>query len=135
VAAINFTAIDKILATVLAVLGVVTATAGVDTSKVVAIVQKVATALGVIQNLSDPNSVSAAMADLSAILAEVKAAFPNAGPQVDEAVAAAEKFQAVVNDYKSGQAALIDSNFSFFGIEGDLVAVSKGGPAAQALGL
>lgn len=128
-------ALSKIIAAVLGVLGVVSASTGADTSKIVEIVQKLAAALGVIQNLSNPTDVATAVADLTAILGEVKQLFPNAGAGVDAAIAAAEKFTATVHNYTSGQVALVDSNFSFMGVAGDLIAVSKGGPAAQTLGL
>jgi hypothetical protein len=56
-------------------------------------------------------------------------------PIVEEALAVIAKFKVVESDYMAGQVAIISSTFSFNGVAGDLLAVSKNGAASKLLGL
>lgn len=129
----NLGNVGTLLSAILAVLTAVSATTNAVPESVVAIVQKLASALAALQGLKDPTSVSAAVADLTAILAEVKSAFPQAATAADQAEKQALQFEQVVHDYTSGQVALLDSNFSAFGVPGDVFAIAKGSTSDAAV--
>jgi hypothetical protein len=132
-----FASILQIVTTVATVLGLITtAIPSTQLGTVLPIIQKIQTLLSGLSSLTPPTTVDADIADLVTLLTELQTTgvFTNS-TAVTQALGIIAKFQAVEADYKSGQAALIDSNFSFDGVAGDLIAVSKGGPAAEALGL
>lgn len=131
--------IQQALAVIATILNVVSAVGGTAFPSIQPIILKVQTVLTGLTALVPPTSLSNDIADLTTSLTTLQATgVVPAGAGTDalnEAIAALGKFNATVADYTSGQAAVIDDNFSFNGVPGVLLAVSKGGPAAQALGM
>lgn len=128
--------IQKVVSIVVAVLTSVLATTGADLSHVSPLISKVIALLTTLTGLRSPTSVDVALADLVTALGALKSSgLISNTAAIDEALTIIGKFQAVEADYRSGQVALIDSNFSFAGIRGDLIAIAKGGAAAATLGL
>lgn len=132
--------IQQALAVIATVLNVVSAVGGVAFPSVEPIIQKVQVVLTGLTALQPPTSLSNDIGDLGTALTALQAtgvvsAGSPAAAALDEAVGVLGKFNATVADYKSGQAAILDDNFSFEGVDGVLIAVSKGGAAAQALGM
>jgi hypothetical protein len=128
--------IARIISIVMAVLGAVGAQTGLDVGKIAPIIGKITEILGSLSGLTTPSTVDAAIADLAAILSALNSdGVLTDVPIVEEALAVIAKFKVVEADYMAGQVAVISSNFSFNGVAGDLLAVSKGGAAAQLLGM
>lgn len=132
--------IQQALAIVATILNVVAAVGGTSFTAVEPIIGKVQIVLSGLTALTPPNSLNADIQDLSTSLNALQSSgIVPAGSPANAALTTAlgilGKFNATVADYKSGQAAVIDDNFSFEGVPGVLIAVSKGGPAAQALGM
>jgi hypothetical protein len=128
--------IARIISIVMAVLGAVGAQTGLDIGKIAPIIAKITEILGSLSGLTTPSTVDAAIADLSEILSTLNSeGVLTEVPIVEEALAVIAKFKVVESDYMDGQAAIISSNFSFNGVPGDLLAVSKNGAAAKLLGM
>lgn len=128
--------IQKVISVVVLVLGAIGATTNVDVSHVAPIISKISTLLGSLSSLKTPTDVDSALLDLTSALSALKATgiITNTTP-IDAALTEIAKFTAVEHDYVSGQVALIDSNFSFDGIKGDLFAISKSSPVRADLGM
>ena len=128
--------IQNAISIALSVLPALGGQAGVDVGKIAPIIDKVTATLAAVNGLSSPTTISEAIADLHDVLtaAQSSGLLPNAA-LIDDAIAVIGKFQTVAADYSAGQVAIIDANFHFNGVAGDLIAISKGGAAAQSLGL
>jgi hypothetical protein len=115
-AAISLTQIVSIIGGLIGVVNSVSgAHNGNNTSQVVDTISQLAT---VAQNLKNPTDVPSALADLDAMLAAVKVAFPNAGAAVDNIAVEITKFDAVVKNAVSGQFVVVDDNLTIPGIPG-----------------
>lgn len=129
--------IQQALAAIAKVLGIVSAVGGIAFPSVEPIIQKVQTVLTGVTALVPPTSLSNDIQDLGAALSTLQnSGIVPPGPAANaltEAISTLGKFNATVADYKSGQPAIIDDNFSFEGVDGVLLAVSKGGAAYQLL--
>jgi len=103
------------------------------------IIQKIEALLAAITGTAwqDPNSIENDIADLEAALGLAVNSGLISGSAlslVQDAQAAIGKAAAALSNYKGGQMAVLDSNFSAEGIPGYIGAWSKGGAVAQLLG-
>jgi hypothetical protein len=131
---------QQALAVISTILSVVGAIGGAAFPSVQPIIAKVQVVLTGLTALVPPTSLTNDIADLTTALTTLQSTgvVPAGTPAADAlstAIGALGKFSVTVSDFKSGQAAIIDDNFSFEGVEGVLIAVAKGGAAAQALGM
>jgi hypothetical protein len=128
--------IQKVFSVIMAVLAALGASTTLNVSAIAPILAKIAALLASLSSLKSPTDVDSALADLVSALSALKTSglIADTTP-LDEALAVIAKYEQVEADYKSGQVALLDSNFSFDGVEGDLIAIAKGGSAAATLGL
>jgi hypothetical protein len=127
---------QQIAALLSVVLTAISAVGGADISAFTPVLQKISAVVGGLGSLQSPTSLSADVADITALLSTLKSSgvIATSGP-LDEALAALGKFTATVADYKRGDLAIIDDNFSFDGVPGILCAMTKGGNAAQLHGM
>lgn len=132
-----FAQIQQVLSIVSAVLAALATVANINVSHITPILAKIGSLVSSLTTLTKPTDVASVVADLITTISALKSSgvLTDSSP-IDQALAALAQFQAVSADYLSGQVALLDANFSYEGVAGDLFAVSKTATAPRAaLGL
>lgn len=127
----NIQSILSIISVIVAAIGGLT---NLNTSAITPILTKISGIIASITTLKTPDSIEADIADLQTLLTSLQASGAITGEgatAITNALSVLNEAVASIANYKSGQFALIDDNFSAFGVPGVLVAFTKTGPAYQ----